>query len=171
MASSRAAKSLPSAPTTTMRQLQRTYRLAASLWEWSACHLRRRTLARPSHILQWGRWISQRRKLRYHKAQFTGQPDARLGRENAKTQKCDITIPVMSMVGRPSVVRRQKYMTNICDITEPISLTRYRPPSLFPPARATFCGERPDDHRLAPCGETAVRRMSTFAALLCRASE
>ena len=72
----------------------------------------------------------------------TGQPDARLGRENAKTQKCDITIPVMSMVGRPSVVRRQKYMTNICDITEPISLTRYRgPPSLFPPARATFCGE------------------------------
>eukprot|EP00964_Phaeocystis_antarctica_P154269 scaffold122877_cov51-Phaeocystis_antarctica.AAC.1 len=78
------------------------------------------------------------------------------------------------MVGRPSVVRRQKYMTNICDLTEPISLTRYlRPPSLFAPARATstFCGERPDDHGLAPCGETAVRRMSTFAALLCRVSE
>eukprot|EP00964_Phaeocystis_antarctica_P129456 scaffold93318_cov94-Phaeocystis_antarctica.AAC.1 len=62
------------------------------------------------------------------------------------------------MVGRPSVVRRQKYMTNICDITEPISLTRYRcPPSVFPPARLVL-RERPDDHGLAPCGETAVRR-------------
>ena len=35
------------------------------------------------------------------------------GRENAKTQKCDITIPVMSMIGRPSVVPRQKYTKSI----------------------------------------------------------
>ena len=76
----------------------------------------------------------------------------------------------MSMVGRPSVVRRQKYMTNICDITEPISLTRYRgrPFFLLP---AYVLRRATGDHRLAPCGETAVRRMSTFAALLCRASE
>eukprot|EP00964_Phaeocystis_antarctica_P103785 scaffold69036_cov32-Phaeocystis_antarctica.AAC.1 len=44
----------------------------------------------------------------------------------------------MGMVGRPSVVRRQKYMTNICDITEPISLRDIaaRRPFLLLPAYA-----------------------------------
>eukprot|EP00964_Phaeocystis_antarctica_P099869 scaffold65633_cov33-Phaeocystis_antarctica.AAC.1 len=43
-------------------------------------------------------------------------------------------------------------------MTEPISLTRYLcPPSLFGPARATFCGERPDDHRLACCVDVSAR--------------
>ena len=82
----------------------------------------------------------------------------RLWFECSSLQKCDLTIPVMSMVGRPSVVRRQKYMTNICDLTEPISLTRYlRPPSLFAPPRATFCGERPTTTGWLPAVNFKVR--------------
>ena len=56
----------------------------------------------------------------------------RLWFECSSLQKCDLTIPVMSMVGRPSVVRRQKYMTNICDITVALSSIHRRPFLLLP---------------------------------------
>ena len=60
----------------------------------------------------------------------------RLWFECSSLQKCDLTIPVMSMVGSPSVVRRQKYMTNICDITVALSSIHRRPFLLLPAQQA-----------------------------------
>ena len=62
----------------------------------------------------------------------------RLWFECSSLQKCDLTIPVMSMVGSPSVVRRQKYMTNICDITVALSSIHRRPFLLLPALRVLF---------------------------------